>query len=61
MTAPFETRRTNDHRDDRPAVLTDDMLARFEERAAVYDRENRFFTEDFEELRQAGYFLDPAE
>ena len=23
---------------------------------AVYDRENRFFTEAYEELRQAGYF-----
>lgn len=28
-----------------------------EERAATYDRENRFFTEDFEELKQAGYLL----
>jgi alkylation response protein AidB-like acyl-CoA dehydrogenase len=31
------------------------MLARFDERAPVYDRENRFFEEDFEELRDAGY------
>jgi alkylation response protein AidB-like acyl-CoA dehydrogenase len=31
------------------------MLARFDERAPVYDRENRFFTEDFEELRDSGY------
>ena len=37
------------------ARLPDDMLARFAERAPVYDRENSFFTEDFEELRQAGY------
>src|SRR5438034_2740700 len=36
-------------------VLTDDMLARFDERAPVYDRENRFFQEDFEELRASGY------
>ena len=36
-------------------VLSDDLLARCAERAPVYDRENRFFTEDFEELRQAGY------
>lgn len=36
-------------------VLTDDMLERFWERAPVYDRENRFFQEDFEELRDAGY------
>lgn len=37
------------------SVLTDDMLARFHERAPMYDRENRFFDEDFEELRRAGY------
>ena len=38
-------------------LLDDDMLARFDERAATYDRENRFFTEDFEELRASGYLL----
>ena len=27
------------------------MLARFESRAATYDRENRFFDQDFEDLR----------
>src|SRR6266851_4593748 len=37
------------------SVLTDDMLARFRERAPIYDRENRFFDDDFEELRRAGY------
>ena len=36
-------------------VLTEDMLARFDERAPQYDRENRFFHEDFEELRASGY------
>src|SRR6267378_6721371 len=36
-------------------ILTDDMLARFGERAPTYDRENRFFDEDFEELRSSGY------
>ena len=36
-------------------VLTDDMLARFDERAPMYDRENRFFTEDFDDLRESGY------
>jgi alkylation response protein AidB-like acyl-CoA dehydrogenase len=36
-------------------LLSDDRLARFQERAPVYDRENRFFDEDFEELRAAGY------
>ena len=40
-------------------VLTEEMLARFDERAPVYDRENRFFTEDFQELRASGY-LDMA-
>ena len=35
-------------------VLTDDMLARFDERAPEYDRDNRFFHEDFEELRDVG-------
>jgi alkylation response protein AidB-like acyl-CoA dehydrogenase len=35
--------------------LTDEMLARFSTRAATYDRENTFFTEDFEELKNCGY------
>ena len=35
--------------------LTDEMLERFRERAPIYDRENRFFEEDFEELRASGY------
>ena len=37
------------------ALLTDEMLARFDERAPQYDRENRFFDEDFAELRASGY------
>ncbi|HXJ89179.1 MAG TPA: acyl-CoA dehydrogenase family protein [Candidatus Binatia bacterium] len=41
------------------SVLTEDMLARFASRAANYDRENRFFGEDFEELRAANYLLMP--
>jgi alkylation response protein AidB-like acyl-CoA dehydrogenase len=36
-------------------LLTDDMLARFGERAPIYDRDNRFFDEDFDELRASGY------
>jgi len=44
---------------DPQSVLSEEMLARFRERAPVYDRENRFFSEDFEELRQAGYLLMP--
>jgi len=39
------------------SVLTDDLLARCRERAPQYDRENRFFQEDFDELRDAGYLL----
>lgn len=35
--------------------LPDDLLERFRERAAVYDRENRFFDEDLAELRERGY------
>jgi alkylation response protein AidB-like acyl-CoA dehydrogenase len=41
------------------SVLTEDMLARFAGRAAIYDRENRFFEEDFEELQKAKYLLLP--
>jgi alkylation response protein AidB-like acyl-CoA dehydrogenase len=43
---------------DRPVTgnsLPDDMLERFHDRAPTYDRDNRFFDEDFEELRQSGY------
>jgi len=45
------------HRESRsPASpLTDEMLARFATRAASYDRDNRFFTDDFEELRANNY------
>lgn len=44
-------------------ILTDERLARFRERAAEYDAENRFFTEDFAELADAGYLraLVPVE
>lgn len=38
-------------------VLSEETLARCLERAPIYDRENRFFNEDFEELRKAGYLL----
>jgi alkylation response protein AidB-like acyl-CoA dehydrogenase len=40
-----------------PEVLTQDILERCARRAPEYDRENRFFYEDFEELRSAGYLL----
>jgi alkylation response protein AidB-like acyl-CoA dehydrogenase len=36
-------------------VLSDELLARCAARAPEYDRENRFFDEDFQELRDAGY------
>ena len=39
-------------------VLTSDLLDRIRSRAAGYDRDNSFFTEDLDELRAAGY-LDP--
>lgn len=38
-------------------ILSEDLLQRCAERATGYDRENRFFFEDFEELRQANYLL----
>ena len=37
------------------STLSDDLISRCGSRAAAYDRENRFFTEDFEELRAGGY------
>lgn len=40
--------------------LTEEMLARFDSRAATYDRENRFFDQDFEELRAAKYLVMPV-
>jgi len=40
-------------------ALTEEMLTRFASRAAAYDQENRFFEEDFEELRAAKYLLLP--
>jgi alkylation response protein AidB-like acyl-CoA dehydrogenase len=36
-------------------VLSQEILDRCYQRAPIYDRENRFFQEDFEELREAGY------
>ena len=40
-----------------PHLLTDEMLSRFDERNPVYDRENRFFDEDWNELKGSGYLL----
>jgi alkylation response protein AidB-like acyl-CoA dehydrogenase len=37
------------------SILTDQLMERLRGRAAEYDRDNRFFTEDFAELKAAGY------
>jgi alkylation response protein AidB-like acyl-CoA dehydrogenase len=42
-----------------PYTLSDELLQRCLERAPVYDRENRFFDDDFEELRASGYLTLP--
>jgi len=42
------------------SALSEDMLARFASRAAAYDRENRFFAEDFDELKAVKYLLLPV-
>ena len=39
------------------SVLSEHLIDRCGQRASGYDRENRFFHEDFEELRQAGYLV----
>jgi alkylation response protein AidB-like acyl-CoA dehydrogenase len=41
-------------------ILSDKLLHQFAERAGVYDRENRFFHEDFEDLKRAGYLTIPV-
>ncbi|HXS21703.1 MAG TPA: acyl-CoA dehydrogenase family protein [Steroidobacteraceae bacterium] len=51
---------TSDAADCNGGFLTGEMLRRFDSRAAGYDRENRFFAEDFEELRAAKYLLLPV-
>ena len=37
--------------------LSQDLLDRCHERAPGYDLDNRFFQEDFDELKKAGYLL----
>jgi alkylation response protein AidB-like acyl-CoA dehydrogenase len=39
--------------------LTDEMLERFDARAPGHDRDNRFFDQDFDELRSSGYLALP--
>src|SRR5690348_2836435 len=36
-------------------VLSDETLSRFAARCGGYDRDNRFFSEDFADLRAEGY------
>ncbi len=39
------------------SLLTDEMLHRFSKRMPKHDLENTFFADDFDELRDAGYFV----
>src|SRR3954463_13099080 len=39
----------------RDTTLTDALLHTFQERAPAYDRENRFFQQDFDDLKAAGF------
>lgn len=41
-------------------IVSDALMARIQERAPVYDRENLFFKEDFDELKAAGYLKLPV-
>ncbi|SDK23958.1 Acyl-CoA dehydrogenase [Cryobacterium psychrotolerans] len=52
----------NDSTPATPPLLSDELLARIHGRAAGYDRDNVFFTEDLAELAEAGYLraLVPA-
>ncbi|TFB55193.1 acyl-CoA dehydrogenase family protein [Cryobacterium tagatosivorans] len=52
----------NDSTPATPSPLSDELLARIRGRAAGYDRDNAFFTEDLAELAEAGYLraLVPA-
>jgi alkylation response protein AidB-like acyl-CoA dehydrogenase len=42
------------------STLTDEILKHFAERAAGYDADHRFFTEDFEDLKRLGYLRGPV-
>jgi len=42
------------------AIVSDQMLANFAARGAAYDRDNRFFEEDFADLRAGKYLLSPV-
>lgn len=49
------TDRETHHRELAEKYLPTEVLERFRERAEIYDRENRFFDEDLEELKALGY------
>ncbi len=49
MTAPTVSR----------TIIDEATIERFGQRASTYDAENRFFSEDFEELRASGYLKMP--
>jgi alkylation response protein AidB-like acyl-CoA dehydrogenase len=40
---------------ERPTLISQDMLDRFRERAPGYDRENKFFQEDWDEIKASGF------
>jgi alkylation response protein AidB-like acyl-CoA dehydrogenase len=44
----------------REHILPEALLRRFAERCAGYDRDNLFFQEDFDDLRNAGYLTTPV-
>lgn len=51
------TNRETRHRELAEHYLPDALLARIRERAPGYDRENRFFWEDLDDLRDRGYLM----
>ena len=53
--APVRTAEPATATDPVAELLPDGLLREIRERAAVVDRENRFFDEDFEALRETGY------
>ena len=55
-----DSERTREGRRSVEPILSEEKLARFAARAAAYDRENRFFQEDFDELRASNYLLLPV-
>src|SRR6478672_3264141 len=44
----------------RPFMLSDELIAQCAERAPMYDRENRFFQEDWDAIRATGFLNAPV-